>query len=305
MPTATSFTALGKGNGFPFCFSSKVDVSEYDNWVTLGGVSSGIATQAEINESFINAMKLYWNLHSFEGSISASGESDVGGETNSHSVEVQNKIVKITNAEDNPFQPNLRSCTTTVGGAYSEQDPEQEPGEPRPVEKSTASMQASVGRGNISKMYDGDTSNESNFLGYGIGGFFLNLRAFSNTNPTGSSAVIEATVQVQIGSFLEGDTDAGVDPGNSNIKFDQVASQQSFGGIPFRALTRCQSFIIASTTFGATPIKVYGLNASGLSGTIESTLETTIGSQNQISLSIETDVSAEINPSSLAFYSYS
>ena len=313
MPTATSFAALGRGNGFPLCIS-KIDVSSATspdpdnpnyNWITLGGVSSGRASEKEINQSFINAMKLYWNLHSFEGSISASGESDVAGETNSHSVEVQNKIVEITNAEDDPFQPHQRICTTTAGGDYFEQDPEQEPGEPRVIDKSTAFMQATVSTFNISRMYYGDTSDESNFLGYGMGGMFLHTRAFSKTVPTGSAASIEASVRVQVGSFLAGDTDSGEDPDNSNIQFDQVASEQSFGGIPFRALTRCESNIVASTTFGATPIKVYGLNASGLSGTIESTLETTIGSQNQFSVSIETDVSAEINPSSLEFYSYS
>ncbi len=36
MPTATSFNALGRGNGFPFCPTS-VDVSGFDHWVTLAG----------------------------------------------------------------------------------------------------------------------------------------------------------------------------------------------------------------------------------------------------------------------------
>ena len=40
MPKADTFTALGRGNGFGFC-PKKVDVSEFDNWITLGGVSSG------------------------------------------------------------------------------------------------------------------------------------------------------------------------------------------------------------------------------------------------------------------------
>ena len=66
MPTATSFTALGRGNGFPFC-ADRVDVSSYDFWVTLGGyakTSSGDVTQEQINNSRINAMKLFWNVNS-------------------------------------------------------------------------------------------------------------------------------------------------------------------------------------------------------------------------------------------------
>tara|TARA_E500000318_G_C3500919_1_gene188323 strand:- start:43 stop:861 length:819 start_codon:yes stop_codon:yes gene_type:complete len=66
MPTAIPFTALGRGNGFPFCVT-RVDVSSFDFWVTLGGyakTSSGNVTPEQINNSRINAMKLFWNVNS-------------------------------------------------------------------------------------------------------------------------------------------------------------------------------------------------------------------------------------------------
>jgi len=70
MPFATQFNALGAGNGFPFC-PTKVDVSTLPSdwaWTTFSGVNadnytsfSGAALDQKINESFVIAMKLYWN----------------------------------------------------------------------------------------------------------------------------------------------------------------------------------------------------------------------------------------------------
>jgi len=75
MPTATSFKALGKGNGFPFCLQTidvldRGDGNEYDHWVTLGGfkkTDSGSPTQSQIDTSLQNAMKLFWNAHKING----------------------------------------------------------------------------------------------------------------------------------------------------------------------------------------------------------------------------------------------
>ena len=92
MPTATSFAALGRGNGFSFC-PRKVDVSSYTNWITLGGVSSGSASTAEINESLQNAMKLWWNFYSMTGSFSSSTTSSQDG-TNSVSATNHELIIK-------------------------------------------------------------------------------------------------------------------------------------------------------------------------------------------------------------------
>lgn len=62
MPEATPFAALGRGNGFPFC-PTRVDVDTYDAWITLGGfkkTDGGSPSQAQIDLSLANAMKLFW-----------------------------------------------------------------------------------------------------------------------------------------------------------------------------------------------------------------------------------------------------
>jgi len=69
MPTATEFTALGAGNGFPFCLpsldvSNRGDGNPYEQWVTLGGTQKGSSpTQGEIDLSLKNAMKIFWNYN--------------------------------------------------------------------------------------------------------------------------------------------------------------------------------------------------------------------------------------------------
>ena len=67
MPVATPFNHLGYFTNCP----PDVDVSSYDYWVTLGGYSKVLSdaftpvTQAQIDASLANAMKMYWNLYSF------------------------------------------------------------------------------------------------------------------------------------------------------------------------------------------------------------------------------------------------
>lgn len=84
MPTATPFTALGKGNGFPSCFG-KVEIGNLSGeimWTTLSGVNAdnytsfGEAALAEkVSESLELAMKLYWNKFKLNG-LSASSSGD-------------------------------------------------------------------------------------------------------------------------------------------------------------------------------------------------------------------------------------
>lgn len=76
MPTADTFTALGRGNGFPFCLET-TDVTDYDYWTTLSGVNkdnvegfSPSEIDAKIQESLRLAMKLYWNTNQLLASYS-------------------------------------------------------------------------------------------------------------------------------------------------------------------------------------------------------------------------------------------
>lgn len=72
MPIATSFGG-GRGNGFRVC-PVNWEVSGFDYWTTLGGFnhdSGGTPSQAEIDLSLANAMKLYWNFYGATLSVSA------------------------------------------------------------------------------------------------------------------------------------------------------------------------------------------------------------------------------------------
>ena len=81
MLVAESFTALGVGNGFPFCRietsglvqinSINVNSTHWDYWTTASGFnkdSAGSPTVASIEESRRLAMAWYWNLYKVNGS---------------------------------------------------------------------------------------------------------------------------------------------------------------------------------------------------------------------------------------------
>jgi hypothetical protein len=168
MPTATSFTALGRGNGFPLCLE-KVDVSGYDRWTTLGGVSkeSPSPTDAKISTSLVNAMKLYWNLYSVKGTCSVSG-TDFDGVTISSSVDEVVADFEDSDAVKHS-KPNERICfpeapgtedfeldfKSSLGGLFQ------------------ADAQLVIGiTFEVMRFYNGATTDENNFIGYGLESFF-------------------------------------------------------------------------------------------------------------------------------------
>ena len=148
MPTATSFTALGEGNGFPDC-SVKIDVSSFDYWVTLGGFKQsdgGSPTENQINDSLINAMNLVWNCYSFSWTATSDG-----GETAS-----------FNNDDNNEFrEPFENVCYGNFIG--SGLDDEARNGN----DQLTARVEfSSIAK--IHRFYNGDSTDEDNFVGYGI-----------------------------------------------------------------------------------------------------------------------------------------
>tara|TARA_E500000305_G_C4017061_1_gene236368 strand:- start:968 stop:1753 length:786 start_codon:yes stop_codon:yes gene_type:complete len=167
MPTATSFTALGRGNGFPLCLE-KVDVSGYDRWTTLGGVSkeSPSPTDAKISTSLVNAMKLYWNLYSLKGTCSVSG-TDADGVTISSSVD---EVVADFKDHDGVkhSKPNERVCITGVPGTEDfELDFKSSLGG-----QFQADAQLVIGIDfEFMRFYNGETTDENNFIGYGLESF--------------------------------------------------------------------------------------------------------------------------------------
>jgi hypothetical protein len=151
MPTADSFTALGMGNGFPFC-PPKVDVSSYDLWSTIDGYNKstvGVRTASGIIESRRLSMLYIWNTYQITGAVTVSSDTlaNVNSEDNTPSGDALN--------------PKSRVCLENNEGFGDYIETEDDDGFP------VASLGLNVPLG-ITAMYDGSTSNESNFIGYGI-----------------------------------------------------------------------------------------------------------------------------------------
>ena len=285
MPTADSFTALGRGNGFPFC-ASKIDVSEYDNWITLGGTAKGNSpTDGEKTTSLANAMKLWWNYYSATGSFSASSSDPIGG---SGSVTHTDKevIIKATGEED-ALEPVNRSCNGT--DLYQNDSLVTQFLDEDNVANNFAYGFITAGSSEfIRRMYNGTTSDESNFVGYGVSRLCASSALAFTTG--GSSSVI---VQITVGSFLDGVDFTGPDPNVSNTFLDIKVFQTDLNGIPFRSKTYCE----AGSPGLSGPGTSSSVSASELSGTAEASFTSSGGG------TYSSAASASL--SSIDFYTYS
>ena len=152
MPEATPFQTLGVGNGFPFCFE-KVDVSGYDHWTTFGGFnknSVGNPTDAQIYDSRAAAMKLYWNLYRVELTATDSLNSDY----DISEVIINNEEwVDGDGAHADAVEPKGRVCQGTLSAKIY----------------AGTIAQVDFRSSAIIRMYNGATTNENNFIGYGGG----------------------------------------------------------------------------------------------------------------------------------------
>ncbi len=151
MPVAQPFTTNGVYNGFPSCFP-KVDVSEFDFWTTFSGYnkdSGGEPTQKQIDQSETLAGKLFYSL---EKVTTATGDVDLLG------------IEMVVNGEDldfgDPIPPSIEPEDRSCGGSLSSQGEEFDPYFGR-IDQILIS--------GFARMYDGDTAEEGNFIGYGSG----------------------------------------------------------------------------------------------------------------------------------------
>lgn len=125
MPTADSFIALGRGNGFPYCLGKR-DVSGY-----------AFVEPLTLNQ----AMNIWWNIYSLSGSAIS---TDFGQQSPIPNLE--------EDAFGKPAAPINRSCNV----AHTQY-------------ASTSQTLIKISTSTVVKMYDGNTDNENNFIGYGIG----------------------------------------------------------------------------------------------------------------------------------------
>jgi len=192
---ATPFAAFVRGSGLPFCVNSKLDVSGYFNWCVLGeyDTSGSIAQKSNYaslstaqkefakNKSIANAMRLFFNTNSIAYNISATGSVvDIYGSTVYDLSETLNATSSITSDlrvvevsggfpanyqvnTSSALEPRDRSCSPG-SGAFSTR-------EKHFGNRARVIVSAGITTGtqsSIVRMYNGSTSSESNFVGYGI-----------------------------------------------------------------------------------------------------------------------------------------
>lgn len=280
MPTAIPFTALGRGNGFPFCVTKK-DVSGFTNWITLGGVSSGSASKSQVNESFGNAMKLWWNLNSITGSFSVSSTNSADG--NLSVSETNYESVLKRNGESDPLVPTQRSCRgTSSSTSFSLGELASGFSKTASVANDGVSGEIQVGNNNfIVRMYNGSTDNEDNFVGYGVSQL-AHISGFADVRN------VQGAVDIEVGSYINGTNDSGVDP-DTGITFDVKVFQTTLDGIPFRS----KSLANAAESGGSLSLSTSELSASA-----------TANSSLTGPPAINTSANVSASLSSIDFYTY-
>ncbi len=140
MPTADKFSTNGAYNGFPSCFD-KVDVSEFDFWITASGYnkddSAQAPTQSQIDQSLQAAGKLFWNLHK---------------------VTLDTFYDEWSFSEQLIGEPNKRVCGGVIRGEVKT--------DLNTFVKTSVDLSQTSG---IQRFYNGATTDEANFIGYGFG----------------------------------------------------------------------------------------------------------------------------------------
>lgn len=278
MPTATPFTALGKGNGFTSCVS-KVDVSGFDNWVTLGGVSSGSASTAEINTSLANCMKLRWNFYSATASFTSSWQFNNGVDPTLEFIKNNSGSLEVT-----PI-PKGRICGVTSTPSISK---EMTPAELAQTGGVGAGGSATLRLDPI-RMYNGDTDDELKFVGYGLQNLYISVAGADH-----EGGALSGSAEITISSFLNGTTDEQVDtnPGVTSDAFIRTASSIKLDNLPFRSVT------LATVSSNTQQMSLSGLSATSNAASVART-NSTEGSSAFESISGSVGV-----PSNFDFYTY-
>ena len=228
MPTATPFTALGNGDGFPSGGNrqvDKMDITGFYQWVTLGGYKKGDAggvTDAQIATSRRRAMALFWNAYKINGVAQAKRDRATGTNydqtVTSASMEEDYRYtyinrdgtIKSQGDEAPHLLPNTRVCAfpfniqcnkiVYLGGARLSFNPE------------------------IYAMYEGSVDDYNNFIGFGSGylfEYFYGGYAFmseSRVYPSGTNGLVSVDNNSVWASMLE------EEPQGNNLYFESTVA---------------------------------------------------------------------------------
>ena len=262
MPTATSFTALGRGNGFPFCVTRKIDISAREKWTTLGGTQKGSdPTDAEIQLSFVNAVKIFWNTNELLGSVASSKTS-----TPLPQIIYRKEGSGFINPTTDPEEPKDRVCERDNYSDYRNL---------YTAGPNNGTKSGFIGLG-VMRMYDGDNSNEDNFVGYGLeDGFNVQSLASDEAGPNPGDPTTSGNANVvTIVSSGVFDPSSGHTPGT----FDSDTAYKTFNGFPMAVsvfATATATKAGSSTSFSADASTASGsasYSNSDISGSVSASI---------------------------------
>jgi len=224
MPTADSFNALGIGNGFPFN-PDKRDVSGFDKWQTLGGfknTDSGSPSQAKLDLSLTNAMKLYWNLN---GNVVSAVSSENSSSLTARAGSSGTSVVALSPQElpkDRVIGMNRFASPLIYNLKYNDVEN---------LNSGTTDVNAEVDIDiEIERLYDGATTDEDNFVGYGASVIDVTARITTGGGVLASTSVV-------ISSYLNGTAGTGVAfdyfnvPYGSGVNIPMVARASAIGAV--------------------------------------------------------------------------
>jgi hypothetical protein len=175
MLTAEKFNSLGAGNGFPSCLS-KVDVSAYDNVEPM---------------TLQEAMKIFWNLASISYNVRASGDY---------------LDISISGPSTSPMEPKDRTCVDMQRFNPVPFPDESYVETPMPdFAPIYADVSFDFDSIEIKRLYDGDTTNEENFIGYGI-----ERLCYLRAQYVDEWAAGQAIKKVSIHNYVDDDTDSTI-----------------------------------------------------------------------------------------------
>jgi hypothetical protein len=217
MPTATPFTALGAGNGFPQWGAFDFDVPEPFPWIDGSGCLEklNVSTFAHVAPmTLAQASKMFWNLHKVAGTASAVINAGTPDEE-TISLNMDDAIGMTPWSQDDPdsylldgapaTEPKDRACNRiTITNPDASFFPEEDfvsyyqaalPNESFvPPEDNDVYILISIEP--PTRYYNGSIHDEDKFIGYGFGNGWALAESFAEGNAAGYASSVETTLDV-------------------------------------------------------------------------------------------------------------
>lgn len=235
MPEAEKFTTFGRGNGFPFC-TDRVDVDDAFRFLTLGGYSGEGTPDIELSRR--NAMKLYWNLYSLEGTA--------GGVSFNAIAEVEDVILQVESGGEN-YDPNdeamtpvSRDCRSNANFSTVNSESASAP----PTQDSFASVR--IGTFDIVRMFE-----DGEFIGFGVDSYFARSLGISSDAQDIADISSDVSWRSIVEEEPEGDGGGGT-PIDPPTEVEYNITETEINGVHFLSLAVAKNTSFDSANLTAT-----------------------------------------------------